>query len=157
MTDKIAYAHVLDMKDTAQNSAPVPRDTPYPETVLNALPAGAIHDHRFKLALELLKARSVVELLAMNATRHESTTHVCPVSTRVLAANVCDLARDMYREAEARGWIEPLPTNNTLGAQELAHIQRSAAAGVEQQLHGARIMRGEQAGLAIASGGMLNG
>lgn len=95
------------------SAAPRPVGMRYPTPLMNSIVNGAVIDQRVALAMQL----------AISAVQGHGFD----------AVNLLDQADALYAEAEARGWVQPLPVDDFLPQAEVAHIRRQVKAQLEGQ------------------------
>lgn len=130
----------------------------YPQSAIEAFPQGVRLDLRTRLAIDFLKTPLVAEvakiisvpLETVNAFAEEAGVAGVPVMPVAIAKFALDLADAVMVDAEARGWMAPMPETDELDASTKRQSRRNARFQVEGQVAGQRAMQ-EMAAGAIAT------
>jgi hypothetical protein len=94
--------------------------------ILSAFEQGAELDLRFRVALQLISGPLFQELVALRPAVE-------------VACSVLDLAEELFKQGEGRGWIEDLPDDDGLSAGLRMHLRRAVRAQIYQQGAGGQI------------------
>lgn len=111
----------------------------YPSNVLEGFGSGALLDLRARLAADFLKHSPMFGHLSSNApTERERAAEMSGFALM--------LADELLTQAEARGWVEPLPDDNgDLPPSLRAQARRTASFQALQQMEAQRFAQDEQA------------
>lgn len=108
----------------------------YMDDPVNAFPAGAITDYRLRVAQQLLTNGTLV--LGVWEAQGGALRHVLDgselVPVRDPAEIALDMAEDLVRLAEARGYIKPMPETSELPGAVKKQAERLAKFHVHQQI-----------------------
>lgn len=105
---------------------------------LQAFAGGARMDLRFRIAVDLLKSRTFVEIDLL-----ESGTF------RDQAASALDFAAALIAEGEKRGWVTSFPDSDSISGPLRKAIARNQRANVYASIIGQRIAREEGSPVAV--------
>lgn len=104
----------------------------YPHNVLEGFGNGALLDLRVRLAMQILTHSPTLNIVHPDRLRDdESLLHAREVANMVL-----NLANELLSQAEARGWIEPLPDLPEIDGPLKDQAMRTAEYQARQQVHG---------------------
>jgi len=106
---------------------------------LTAFENGVQLDLRAKLAIEFLKAPG----MQFNGT--------LPAG---LAKYALDIADELITQADARGWVIPVPDDDSLNAALRTHLRKNVRAQIYQQLQGQKIQQEEMPQVQTAPAGL---
>jgi len=108
--------------------------------VLQQFQNGVQLDLRVKLAIEFLKSPGAVWESPARAPAHFAL----------------ELADELITQAQARGWLKPLPEDNELNTPLRRHLERHVRAQVFSQVAGQRIGQEESPSVALPNGPLPN-
>jgi hypothetical protein len=118
----------------------------YPFPLLNALQDGAHLDVRVKFAAQLLVAPNFVNDAALDLIKADDDGNADVASkARLVVGFALDVADELYGQAAARGWLEPLTDGSDVPPHEMAHVLRNASAQTFGQIHGQELAQAAQA------------
>lgn len=98
--------------------------TKYPHNVLEGFGNGALLDCRLRLAMNLLTYSP------MFASPEAGT------EPRRIAELALEVVEELFSQADARGWIDPLPDLAEIGPELRDQAKRTAEFQATQQVHG---------------------
>jgi hypothetical protein len=110
---------------------------------------GCLLDLRLKLAIEFLKTGVVPQTLLgpLKVQVGSSCQEQIELPPAGRATYALELADQLFKGADLRGWVHALPNNSELSPQLRQHIERSANAAVAQ--HNAQQRAAQQEGPVI--------
>lgn len=121
----------------------------YPHNVLEGFGNGALLDLRVRLAMQMLthspmyassfrpyEGKEITAVTVSDDGRAPAVTMSTAPTPQTLAKHALDLAHEVLSQADARGWVEPIPDLPEIDGPLKDQAHRTAEYQARQQVHG---------------------
>jgi hypothetical protein len=111
----------------------------YRQSALNGFENGCLLDLRVRIAMDLLKGPLFANVVAEGVEFPPMES-----SPGGIACHALDIASELLKQAEARGWVDPLPDDGGLNRAGRLQASRVGRFGAVQQMEAQKAMAEDQ-------------